>query len=85
MQRAWEFQAMSPFDAWGNRIDRIESERRLFTGPLAKRFAAKRAVRCAAEAMESSGGAGYVEDTGVPMFMRDTLVVIFVLWLMKGL
>jgi putative acyl-CoA dehydrogenase len=47
---------------------------RLLT-PVAKLFTAKRAVCCVAEAMESFGGAGYVEDTGIPMLMRDTLVL----------
>jgi putative acyl-CoA dehydrogenase len=47
---------------------------RLLT-PVAKLFTAKRAVCLAAEAMESFGGAGYVEDTGIPALMRDTLVL----------
>ena len=47
---------------------------RLLT-PVAKLFTAKRAVGLVAEAMESFGGAGYVEDTGIPVLMRDTLVL----------
>jgi putative acyl-CoA dehydrogenase len=47
---------------------------RLLT-PIAKLFTAKRAVCLVAEAMESFGGAGYVEDTGIPALMRDTLVL----------
>ena len=47
---------------------------RLLT-PVAKLFSAKRAVRLAAEAMESFGGAGYMEDTGIPALMRDTLAL----------
>ena len=47
---------------------------RLLT-PVAKLYTAKRAVSIAAEAMESFGGAGYVEDTGIPMLMRDVLVL----------
>jgi putative acyl-CoA dehydrogenase len=47
---------------------------RLLT-PVAKLFSAKRAVRLVAEAMESFGGAGYMEDTGVPALMRDTLAL----------
>jgi hypothetical protein len=47
---------------------------RLLT-PVAKLFTAKRAVCLVAEAMESFGGAGYVEDTGIPVLMRDTLVL----------
>lgn len=47
---------------------------RLLT-PVAKLFTAKRAVALVAEAMEAFGGAGYVEDTGIPTLMRDTLVL----------
>ncbi|MDB5103239.1 MAG: uncharacterized protein JWP91_928 [Fibrobacteres bacterium] len=47
---------------------------RLLT-PVAKLYTAKRAVWLVAEAMESFGGAGYVEDTGIPALMRDTLVL----------
>jgi len=47
---------------------------RLLT-PVAKLFTAKRAVRMVSEAMEAFGGAGYVEDTGIPVLMRDTLVL----------
>ncbi|HKP98541.1 MAG TPA: acyl-CoA dehydrogenase family protein [Fibrobacteria bacterium] len=47
---------------------------RLLT-PVAKLFTAKRAVSGVAEAMECFGGAGYVEDTGLPALMRDTLVL----------
>ncbi len=47
---------------------------RLLT-PVAKLYSAKQAVAGVAEAMESFGGAGYVEDTGIPALMRDTLVL----------
>jgi alkylation response protein AidB-like acyl-CoA dehydrogenase len=47
---------------------------RLLT-PVAKLFTAKRAVSMVTEAMESFGGAGYVEDTGIPVLVRDTLVL----------
>jgi alkylation response protein AidB-like acyl-CoA dehydrogenase len=47
---------------------------RLLT-PVAKLYTAKRAVSVVAEAMEAFGGAGYVEDTGMPVLMRDTLVL----------
>jgi putative acyl-CoA dehydrogenase len=43
--------------------------------PIAKLYTAKRAVSIVAEAMESFGGAGYVENTGIPALMRDTLVL----------
>jgi alkylation response protein AidB-like acyl-CoA dehydrogenase len=43
--------------------------------PLAKVATARLAVGCAAEYVEAFGGAGYVEDTGVPRLVRDALVL----------
>ena len=39
--------------------------------PLAKLTTAKQAVALASEAIESCGGAGYVEDTGLPRLLAD--------------
>ncbi len=47
---------------------------RLIT-PIAKLTTAKQAVVVASEALELFGGAGYVEDTGLPMLLRDAQVL----------
>jgi alkylation response protein AidB-like acyl-CoA dehydrogenase len=43
--------------------------------PLAKLTTGKQAVVIASEALESFGGAGYVEDTGLPRLLRDAQVL----------
>ena len=43
--------------------------------PVAKLFTAKQAVIVASEALEAFGGAGYVEDTGLPRLLRDAQVL----------
>jgi putative acyl-CoA dehydrogenase len=43
--------------------------------PLAKLFTAKEAVAVISEVLECFGGAGYVEDTGLPALLRDTQVL----------
>ncbi len=47
---------------------------RLLT-PLAKLATGKQAVAVASEALECFGGAGYVEDTGLPRLLRDAQVL----------
>ena len=47
---------------------------RLLT-PLTKLVTGKQAVSVVSEAVESFGGAGYVEDTGLPQLLRDTHVL----------
>uniref|UniRef100_A0A8C5X6A0 ACD11 dehydrogenase n=1 Tax=Malurus cyaneus samueli TaxID=2593467 RepID=A0A8C5X6A0_9PASS len=47
---------------------------RLLT-PVAKLYTGKQATAVALEAMESFGGQGYMEDTGLPVILRDTLVL----------
>ena len=47
---------------------------RLLT-PVAKLYTAKQAVAVASEALECFGGAGYVEDTGLPRLLRDAQVL----------
>ena len=47
---------------------------RLLT-PVAKLYTAKQAVTVASEALESFGGAGYIEDTGLPRLLRDAQVL----------
>ena len=46
---------------------------RLLT-PLAKLWTGKLAVRIASEACEAFGGAGYIENTGMPLLLRDAQV-----------
>jgi alkylation response protein AidB-like acyl-CoA dehydrogenase len=43
--------------------------------PIAKLTTGKQAVAIASEAIESCGGAGYVEDTGLPALLRDAQVL----------
>jgi alkylation response protein AidB-like acyl-CoA dehydrogenase len=43
--------------------------------PLAKLTTGKQAVAIASEALEAFGGAGYIEDTGLPRLLRDAQVL----------
>jgi alkylation response protein AidB-like acyl-CoA dehydrogenase len=43
--------------------------------PVAKLFTAKRAVDVVSEAAEAFGGVGYLEDTGIPALLRNTLAL----------
>ncbi|GFE86193.1 acyl-CoA dehydrogenase family protein [Steroidobacter agaridevorans] len=43
--------------------------------PIAKLLTAKQAVSVVSECIEAFGGAGYVEDTGLPLLLRDTQVL----------
>jgi acyl-CoA dehydrogenase len=54
-----------------------EDERRRLRGlvPIAKLMLGKQAVAVASEALECFGGAGYVEDTGLPRLLRDAQVL----------
>ena len=54
-----------------------ESELQLlrFLIPIAKLYTAKQAIAVASEAVEAFGGAGYVEDTGIPRLLRDAQVL----------
>jgi alkylation response protein AidB-like acyl-CoA dehydrogenase len=47
---------------------------RLLT-PIAKLTTGKQAVQVASEALEAFGGAGYIEDTGLPRILRDAQVL----------
>ena len=47
---------------------------RLLT-PVAKLYTGKQAIAVASEALEAFGGAGYVEDTGLPRLLRDAQVL----------
>jgi putative acyl-CoA dehydrogenase len=43
--------------------------------PLAKLFTGKEGVAIASEVLESFGGAGYIEDTGLPQLLRNAQVL----------
>lgn len=47
---------------------------RLLT-PVAKLYTGKQAIAVASEALEAFGGAGYIEDTGLPRLLRDAQVL----------
>jgi hypothetical protein len=43
--------------------------------PLAKLYTARQCVASMSEVLESFGGAGYIEDTGLPKLLRDSQVL----------
>merc|ERR1719510_814613 len=43
--------------------------------PVAKMYTAKKAVENASEGIESFGGQGYIEETGIPGYLRDAQVL----------
>ncbi|KTD78798.1 acyl-CoA dehydrogenase family protein [Legionella waltersii] len=47
---------------------------RLLT-PIAKLYSAKQAIQVVSESLEAFGGAGYIEDTGLPQLLRNTQVL----------
>lgn len=53
-----------------------EIEKRLLRAltPLVKLYTAKKSIQISSEVLESFGGAGYVEDTGLPYLLRDAQV-----------
>jgi alkylation response protein AidB-like acyl-CoA dehydrogenase len=57
--------------------DATEAELRLlrFLIPIAKLYTAKQAIAVTSEAIEAFGGAGYLEDTGLPRMLRDAQVL----------
>ncbi len=58
----------------GEATDEERPALRLLT-PLAKLLTGKQAVAVASEGLEAFGGAGYVEDTGLPVLLRDAQVL----------
>ena len=61
----------------GSNDDRDAALRRLMT-PLAKLWICKLGVHIASETVEAIGGIGYLEDSGVPLLLRDAQV--FPIW-----
>jgi len=49
-----------------------------FLTPIAKLWTAKKSIEVTSELLECFGGAGYIEDTGLPKFLRDAQV--FSIW-----
>ncbi len=47
---------------------------RLLT-PITKLYTAKKNINATTELLESFGGAGFIEDTGIPRFLRDSQVL----------
>jgi hypothetical protein len=43
--------------------------------PIAKLVTGKQSVQVASEVLEAFGGAGYIEDTGLPLVLRDSQVL----------
>ncbi len=58
----------------GTQTDADRAELRLLT-PIAKLLTGKQAVAVTSEVLEAFGGAGYVEDTGLPALLRDAQVL----------
>jgi alkylation response protein AidB-like acyl-CoA dehydrogenase len=58
----------------GQASEQHEQLSRILT-PVAKLLTGRQAVQVLSEAIESFGGAGYVEDTGLPVLLRDAQVL----------
>lgn len=58
----------------GQATDSESAVLRLLT-PLVKLYTAKQAIAVVSEVLEAFGGAGYVEDTGLPRLLRDAQVL----------
>jgi acyl-CoA dehydrogenase len=56
-------------------LDEEEKALLRFLTPIAKLATGKQAVQVVSEALEAFGGAGYIEDTGIPVLLRDTQVL----------
>ncbi len=57
------------------KADEIETGSLRLLIPLTKLYTAKEAVSVISEIIESFGGAGYIEDTGIPELLRNTQVL----------
>jgi acyl-CoA dehydrogenase len=56
-------------------LDDDETALLRFLTPVVKLATGKQAVHVVSEAIEAFGGAGYIEDTGIPVLLRDTQVL----------
>jgi hypothetical protein len=69
---AHSFSLLGRLEVDGDRAAELELR---LVAPLAKLVTGKLAVASASEYLESFGGAGYVEDTGIPRLLRDAQVL----------
>lgn len=56
-------------------LDEDEAQRLRLLTPIAKLTTGRQAVTVCSEVLEAFGGAGYVEDTGLPVLLRDAQVL----------
>jgi hypothetical protein len=70
----FELAALLGADEMGEASTQERALLRLLT-PVAKLYTAKQAVAVCSEALECFGGAGYIEDTGLPRLLRDAQVL----------
>lgn len=61
-------------DELGEATEQERAILRLLT-PLIKLYTAKKAISIVGEALEAFGGAGYIEDTGLPQLLRNAQVL----------
>lgn len=61
-------------DELGEATEAEQAILRLLT-PLVKLYTAKQAIALVSEALEAFGGAGYIEDTGLPQLLRNAQVL----------
>jgi acyl-CoA dehydrogenase len=59
----------------GGEVDEDEAVLLRFLTPIVKLATGKQAVHVVSESLETFGGAGYIEDTGIPVLLRDTQVL----------
>lgn len=62
-------------------VGEISASRRILLRtltPILKLYTGKKAIEISSEVLESFGGAGYIEDTGIPRLLRDAQV--FSIW-----
>jgi alkylation response protein AidB-like acyl-CoA dehydrogenase len=74
LQLVFHVGALLGRDEAGVATDEERALLRLLT-PVVKLYTGKQAVAVASEALEAFGGAGYVEDTGLPRLLRDAQVL----------
>jgi putative acyl-CoA dehydrogenase len=74
LQLVFHVGALLGRDEAGVATDEERALLRLLT-PVVKLYTGKQAVAVASETLEAFGGAGYVEDTGLPRLLRDAQVL----------
>ena len=58
-----------------NQASKEETELLRITIPLLKLYTAKQSLPVISEGLEAHGGQGYIEDTGLPVYLRDGKVL----------